>query len=228
MGNCQCSLYGFCNRKSWGWQNCWGNKLSPLIWYGKADDDDTSQHLLDPYSLDHFTTGVIQYIIAPPYGPGQYCAFGEEWTFGNKDGTNFPWQWFLINVSGHTAWEIFENTPCCIYYFRQSGVDPAYVGDSVINTIGDMIVNAIGYILTWALVEFVGWWTPIILLVALQIISWRMGAGFIMVTIRAFKDCCCPSDQQENNNDNNNQTEDERTESVALNAGGGDQQSYDQ
>ena len=226
MGNCKCSLYGFWNRESWGWQNCWGNELNPLIWYGKADQSDTSQHLFDPYSLDHLTSGVIQYILLPPYGPGQYCV-DQSLTFDNPNGTKFPWEWFLINVGGHTLWELIENTPCCIAYFRTSGVDPAYVGDSVINTIGDIIVNAIGYILTWALVEFGGWWTPIILLIVLQLISWYMGAGFIMIAFRALKDCFCPDEND--NNDNNSErpeTEEERAESVALNVGGGNQSQY--
>ena len=92
----------------------------------------------------------------------------------------------------------------------------------------DIIINAIGYIVTWALVEFVGWWTAIILLVALQIISWRLGAGFIMVSYRAIKACLCPDDEEEENNNNGTNIEDERTESMALNAGGNDQpQSYD-
>ena len=88
--------------------------------YAKADDDDTSQHCLDPYSLDHFTSAIIQYVVIPPGGPGQY-AISQSVTFGNKDGTAFPWQWFLINVGLHFLWEVVENTPCCIYYFRKTG-----------------------------------------------------------------------------------------------------------
>mmetsp|Transcript_68533 Transcript_68533/g.61572 ORF Transcript_68533/g.61572 Transcript_68533/m.61572 type:complete len:217 (-) Transcript_68533:79-729(-) len=212
---CTCSLYGFWNRKSWGWQNCWGNKLSPKIWYSKADDDDTSQHLLDPYSFDHFAFGVIQYMVIPPYGAGQYCVY-QPLTFGNEDGSNFPWQWFLINVSIHLSWELGENTPCIIYYFRQSGVDPVYVGDSVINSIGDMIVNALGYIITWLLVEYVAWWTPIILLVLLQLLSWYLGAGFIMVLIRIIKDCCkCCADESEKELDENQNGNDKKEEQIA-------------
>ena len=113
-------------------------------------------------------------MLIPPYGPGQYCV-NKSITFGNGDGTNFPWQWFLINVAIHLSWELGENAPCIIYYFRQSGVDPVYVGDSVINSVGDMIVNALGYIITWAPVEFVAWWTPIIVLVLLQALSWYFG-----------------------------------------------------
>lgn len=83
----------------WGWQNCWGNKLSPLIWYGKADDDDTSQHLLDPYSFDHMTSGIVQYMVFPPGGTG-VSRFNDD--------TSTIWMWFGINIALHAFWEFCE------------------------------------------------------------------------------------------------------------------------
>ena len=64
------------------------------------------------------------------------------------------------------------------------------MGDSVINSVADQILMAMGYSLTWALVEFVDWWTPIVLIMVLQIVSYAMGAGFLMVVVRALKSFC--------------------------------------
>merc|ERR1719242_944009 len=156
--SCLCQFRG----QSWGWRNVWGTPntdedgnedgtYTRKFWVGLADDQGTSQHCFDPYSLDHFTSAVFQYIVIPPGGPGQYC-ISQSINFGNSDGTTFPWQWFLINSCLHFLWEIGENLPCCIYYFRASGVDPVYYGDSVVNSITDQMLNATGYILTWSLV----------------------------------------------------------------------------
>ena len=72
-----------------------------------------------------------------------------------------------------------------MYYllFRQSGVDPVYVGDSVINSVGDMIVQALGYIIIWTLVEYVVWWAPIILLVLIQLLSGYLGLSTLFKLI---------------------------------------------
>lgn len=156
------------------------------IRHGGADDNNTSQHCFDPFSLDHFTSAIFLYIVVPPGGPGQYC-ISESLTFGNPDGTTFPWQWFLINSLIHLSWEIIENTPCCIHYFRSSGVDTAYYGDSVVNTITDQLLNMFAYIVTWALVENVGWYMAPILFVIIQIVSCFMGAGFFMIIGLQFK-----------------------------------------
>merc|ERR1719242_2868354 len=111
--SCLCQFRG----QSWGWRNVWGtpNKdengnedgtYTRKFWFGLADDEGTSQHCFDPYSMDHFTSAVFQYIVIPLGGPGQYC-----------------------------------------------------ISDSVVNSITDQFLNATAYVMTWMLVEFVGWWT---------------------------------------------------------------------
>ena len=169
--------------------------LCKLISYCQADSGGTSQHCFDPYSLDHFTSSVFQYVVIPPGGPGRY-AISESVTFGLAKGA-FPWQWFLINCGIHLLWEIGENTPCCIHYFRSSGVDPVYYGDSVVNSLVDIILNACGYVLTWALVEYVGWYMAPILFIIIQLISMKMGAGFFMIMYRQTKHMCGKQKEEE-------------------------------
>ena len=180
----------FLEPRKLGWQNLWGNKEPAKLVYCKADDDETSQHLLDPYSLDHLTAGMMQYIVIPPGGPLTKLA-------GMRQRSNLQrvlW-WFVINLVVHVLWEFVENTPCVIYYLRSSAVDPAYIGDSVINSISDLILAMAGYWLSYLLWDLADMWYLLLLAVLLvQMVSAYLGSGFLLVTKRMVVAAFCKDD----------------------------------
>ena len=62
----------------------------------------------------------------------------------------------------------------------------------IVDTVHTQILqglNACAYVMTWALVEFIGWFMAPILFVVIQIVSWRMGSGFFMIAVRQLKHC---------------------------------------
>ena len=80
-----------------------------------------------------------------------------------------------------------KNTPCVIYYFRSSKVDPVYIGDSVINTIADICLAGMGWWIGYFTFEYVDWWLTLIIIIVIQIISYFLGSGFLMITQRLVK-----------------------------------------
>ena len=178
-------MFNQCPESNWGFQHVWGNKEPPQLFYPKAEGEDSSQHLTDPYTIDHITFAILQYILLPFYGPGKYCMFPLN---SCSSVEMFPWKWFWIHVVLHLIWEILENTPCFIQYLRTSGIDPVYQGDSIANFVGDIVLHAVGYVLAWISVEFVGWWSAPCLIVLLQIISNSLGAGLVIIIYRGIKD----------------------------------------
>jgi len=205
------SLYGFFNRKSWGYQNCWGNKVSPQIWMSEVDGPETSQHLFDPYSLDHVTWGCLQYIVIPING-----------VLLTKHGF---WIYFLINVAVAVTWELCENSACAIYYFRSSKVDPQYVGDSVVNSISDVFCMSFGWWISIVLFTYTHWYYYLIFVVCVQALATYFGVGIIPTFYRVFKGICAcqpkekntlhSQDDKNNNNNANDKSDNNNTSTDA-------------
>ena len=117
--------------------------------------------------------------------------------------------WFVL-FDCCTVIIIVENTPCVIYYFRSSKVDPVYIGDSVINTIADIILAGGGWWIGYLTFEYVDWWLTLIVIAVIQIISYFIGAGFLMITqrlIQATIGYCKGSDSNDTPQVVNNQSE---------------------
>lgn len=178
------------NQQKWGWGNWWGNKLDPKIWFHQINNNDTSQHLFDPYSLDHFSFGILQYMLIPPF-------------YWRRKGEKKSCYWFWINFVLHTIWEFFENTPWIISTFRSNGYCD-YIGDSIANSFGDMIAFLIGYFFSWYLIDYcinINYSIRImimsIIFIFVQFIADFFGAGFFAT----FKNLLCKGNSYPEMND---------------------------
>ena len=92
---------------------------------------ETSQHLLDPYSLSHILHGVI------------FFWFLDAWAH------RISWPTRLLLAIGiEMGWEVFENTPMVIDRYRSETAARGYTGDSILNSFGDVLSCAFGFWLT--------------------------------------------------------------------------------
>jgi len=163
----QFSLHGFWDKRSWGWQNFWGNKEAPRLWVSEIDSSETSQHLFDPFVFDHVTGGALLYILVPLGGINFHAK------------NNMKFQYYFINLFIHIMHELIENTPCIIFWFRS--FDYKYTGDSFINSVGDVLGGSIGWWLAYWVTYNGGWLYYIILLIVVQTVSSVFGGGFAYV-----------------------------------------------
>lgn len=97
------------------------------LWYPDPAGPETSQHLIDWYTLTHFLHGfgfyAVLWLVAPK---SSYAAR------------------LIVIVGMEAAWEIIENTPVIIDRYRQMALARGYFGDSVINSLSDMLATVIG------------------------------------------------------------------------------------
>ena len=90
---------------------------------------DTSQKLLDPYSISHVNHGMLGFLIM--------SYLGADLGIG-----------FIITLGSAVLWEILENTKFVIDLFREnSGPSEEYRGDSKVNVVGDVLSCSMGYAL---------------------------------------------------------------------------------
>lgn len=171
MSSCRedgCVAY-FCNRDNFGWHYFWGKDVKPQIWYNELTDDQ-SQHLFDPWTFDHISAGMIQFLIIPFGGP-------------HKNDTSTILTWYLVNLGVHIGWELLENSPLLIWWFRQLTTEKYLFGDSVINSISDaFIAFSIGWWITyvaWFIIEDYKWIIIGVVFVLLQSIATYFGVGYV-------------------------------------------------
>lgn len=114
------------------------------VWIGDWCSSNTSQQLLDPYSLTHVLHGFLFFwLIALLF-------------------RRMPrlWQvWLALLLE--SAWEVFENTSFVINKYRTETAALGYQGDTVVNSLGDLACALIGFLVArrlgvrWSLVVFV-------------------------------------------------------------------------
>lgn len=102
------------------------------LWHGAANDDGTSQHISDWYSLSHVIHGFLFYGAAHLVGRlrGRPLGFGLALCLA-------------IMVEG--GWELVENSPLIIERYRAATASDAYAGDSVLNSMADIGFMALGF-----------------------------------------------------------------------------------
>jgi len=134
----------------WGSGNFWGNKQQPKIYHPEPEDEETSQHLFDPFTFDHVTMGLFSYMTFPLGGstiPDHvHNSLFDKWR--NNDMSNNEhscYFWFSINLCLYILFEFVENLPFVIKGIRTTDVDPNNIGDSVINSVGDIMGCSFGY-----------------------------------------------------------------------------------
>ncbi|MFC3694813.1 DUF2585 family protein [Chenggangzhangella methanolivorans] len=102
------------------------------LWHGAANDDGTSQHVSDWYSLSHVIHGFLFYGAAHLVGRlrGRALGFGAA-------------LFAAILVEG--GWELLENSAFIIDRYRETTASDAYAGDSVLNSMADIAFMALGF-----------------------------------------------------------------------------------
>ena len=99
------------------------------IWIGDSCSSNTSQQLLDPYSLTHILHGFLFFWLM-------------ALLFKRMPGA---WQiWLALLLE--SAWEVFENTSFVINKYRTETAALGYSGDTVVNSLGDLACAVVGFI----------------------------------------------------------------------------------
>lgn len=102
------------------------------LWEGNAFGPGNSQHLSDWYTPSHIIHGFLFYFFA--------------WAVFRR--ASVAWR-FAVAVFLEAAWEVVENTPWVIEYYRNNTVSLGYVGDSIINSVMDVFWMALGFLIAW-------------------------------------------------------------------------------
>lgn len=102
------------------------------LWEGNAFGPGNSQHLADWYTPSHIIHGFLFYLFA--------------WVVFRR--ASIAWR-FAFAVFLEAAWEVIENTPWVVDYYRNNTVSLGYVGDSIINSAMDVIWMALGFLVAW-------------------------------------------------------------------------------
>jgi hypothetical protein len=119
------------------------------IWIGDSCSSNTSQQLLDPYSLTHILHGFLFFWLI-------------ALLFKRVPGV---WQ-FWIALLLESAWEVFENTSFVIDKYRTETAALGYTGDTVVNSFGDLACALVGFLVARQL----GLWRSLIAFVLVEVI----------------------------------------------------------
>ena len=114
------------------------------VWVSDWCSSNTSQQLLDPYSLTHLLHGFLFFwLIALLF-------------------RRMPRMWQVwLALLLESAWEVFENTSFVINKYRTETAALGYTGDTIVNSLGDLACALIGFLVArrlgvrWSLVVFV-------------------------------------------------------------------------
>ena len=99
------------------------------IWVGDWCSSNTSQQLLDPYSLTHILHGFLFFWLM-------------LLLFKRLPGA---WQFWLALLL-ESAWEVFENTSFVINKYRTETAALGYQGDTIVNSFGDLACALTGFL----------------------------------------------------------------------------------
>jgi len=99
------------------------------VWVSDWCSSNTSQQLLDPYSLTHILHGFL------------FCwlitLLFRRMPLG--------WQiWLALLLE--SAWEVLENTPFVINKYRTETAALGYQGDTIVNSVGDLACALVGFL----------------------------------------------------------------------------------
>lgn len=104
------------------------------LWHAAANDDGTSQHVSDWYSLSHVIHGFLFFGAAHLVGRlrGKPLGFGLA---------------LFIAILVEGGWELLENSALIIDRYRETTASDAYAGDSVLNSMADIGFMALGFLI---------------------------------------------------------------------------------
>ena len=99
------------------------------VWIGDWCSSNTSQQLLDPYSLTHILHGFLFFWLMLLL----FKRMPAAWQF-----------WLALLLE--SAWEVFENTSFVINKYRNETAALGYTGDTIVNSLGDLACALIGFL----------------------------------------------------------------------------------
>jgi hypothetical protein len=100
------------------------------VWVSDWCSSNTSQQVLDPYSLTHLLHGFLFFWLIA-------LAFRR-----------MPRGWqVLLAMLLESAWEVFENTSFVINKYRTETAALGYQGDTIVNSLGDLACALIGFLI---------------------------------------------------------------------------------
>ena len=120
-----------------------------VIWIGDWCSSNTSQQLLDPYSLTHILHGFLFFWL-------MLLLFRR---------VNGAWQFWLALLL-ESVWEIFENSSFVINRYRTETAALGYSGDTIVNSLGDLACALLGFVVARRL----GLWRSLIVFLLVEII----------------------------------------------------------
>jgi hypothetical protein len=99
------------------------------VWVSDWCSSNTSQQLLDPYSLTHILHGFLFFWLIALL----FKRMPRVWQF-----------WLALLLE--SAWEVFENTSFVINKYRTETAALGYEGDTIVNSLGDLACALIGFV----------------------------------------------------------------------------------
>jgi hypothetical protein len=100
------------------------------VWVSDWCSSNTSQQVLDPYSLTHLLHGFLFFWL---------IALAVR---------RMPRGWqVLLAMLLESAWEVFENTSFVINKYRTETAALGYQGDTIVNSLGDLACALIGFLI---------------------------------------------------------------------------------
>ena len=117
------------------------------VWVGDWCSSNTSQQLLDPYSLTHLLHGFLFFWLIALL----FRRMPRGWQF-----------WLALMLE--SAWEVFENTNFVINKYRTETAALGYQGDTIVNSLGDLACALIGFLIARQL----GVWRSLVVFVIVE------------------------------------------------------------
>jgi len=100
------------------------------VWISDWCSSNTSQQLLDPYSLTHVLHGFLFFWLITLL----FRRMPRAWQF-----------WLALLLE--SAWEVFENTSFVINKYRTETAALGYQGDTIVNSLGDLSCALLGFVI---------------------------------------------------------------------------------
>ena len=135
------------------------------LWDGWPAPGQSSQHLLDWYTLSHVIHG--------------FLFFGLLWLVARR--LSFGWR-LAIATAIEVAWEIVENSAVVIEHYRSNTVSVDYNGDSVVNSLVDIMAMWLGF----ALARVFPVWLSVVVVIALEVIALRAVRDGLVLNVLSF------------------------------------------
>jgi hypothetical protein len=137
------------------------------LWVGDVWTEHCSQHPLDPYSVTHFSHGLIfdwMFTGLVAVWSRRQGNAGGVLVKTSPRGSGVGWK-LCASVALAAGWEVLENSPFIINRFRESTMSLNYLGDSVTNSVFDVFCCIAGF---WV-ARWIGLWKTAAIFVVSEI-----------------------------------------------------------